>query len=644
MVQTLRQPERLLKFDPRCFKCVIVDEAHHATSPSYLSVLSHFNCDIQNVQKESSETYSKVPIFGFSATFARHDGVSLGQVFQEIVFHKDFLDMIDEQCEVASTTSDYVVSSLAKVVNQPDITSLVVRSWIDLAWKERKATLVFAVDIHHIGAVVSEFQDRGIDARAIHSGMSHREREQVMAAFRAGEFPVLVNCGTTSNSPKHSNSFLEPPEKVAYVNIDDPRELQRAMSAQAPSSLEKLTSFAWVDCGSNLYILGSWDGAYMKLFKEGDQWQGHFLSRNPSFWKDYAAGLPSSSPYYKRKVLASEGFAHAIHAADTFMTQLSQAHQRSPKWFWRTARWRFMPATAKSRATLQRLLERGGEVEAFVPPDITQGAVHRALIRLRHGAKTQWKSAMKRRNKAQSRAKAQSAYPPNGYAGQPGGPAPYPQGFQPGNEAPGGPAANSAQILGTTDIHLFDDNNKNAQNPHYKELRNKARSEGDKMANAFEASKQAYANGDGARAKELSNEGNMHKQNMEQLNTEARMWIFAANNADSPPDTVDLHGLYVKEALAKTEEAVQKAQAQNFPQLKLIVGKGIHSRDHVSHIKPAVEDLLRKYNLDAHVDEHNAGIVIVNLQGPPGGGQSNFTRDIAQQATGDEQQATWWES
>jgi len=230
------------------------------------------------------------------------------------------------------------------------------------------------------------------------------------------------------------------------------------------------------------------------------------------------------------------------------------------------------------------------------------------------------------------------AYPPYGYTGPAGAPPPYPQGFQPGNEAPGGPAANSAQILGTTDIHLFDDNNQNAQNPHYKELRNKARSEGDKMANAFKASKAAYAKGDGARAKELSNEGNMHKQNMEQLNREARLWIFAANNADSPPDTVDLHGLYVKEALAKAEEAVQKAQAQNFPQLKLIVGKGIHSRDHVAHVKPAVEDLLRKYHLNAHVDKHNAGIVVVNLQGSVGGGQANFTRDIAQQATGDEQE------
>lgn len=146
----------------------------------------------------------------------------------------------------------------------------------------------------------------------------------------------------------------------------------------------------------------------MKLFKERDQWLGYFISRNPEFWKDYAAGLPTSSPYYKRKVLASDDFAHAMHAAETFMIKLFQAHQRSPKWLWRTARWRSMPATARSRATLQRLLDRGVESNAVVPPDVTQGAVHRALIRLRHGGKAQWKSAMKRRNKAQLRAKGQS--------------------------------------------------------------------------------------------------------------------------------------------------------------------------------------------------------------------------------------------
>lgn len=39
----------------------------------------------------------KIPIIGFSATFGRHDGLALGSVFERIVYHRDFLDMIKEQ-------------------------------------------------------------------------------------------------------------------------------------------------------------------------------------------------------------------------------------------------------------------------------------------------------------------------------------------------------------------------------------------------------------------------------------------------------------------------------------------------------------------------------------------------------------------
>jgi len=42
--------------------------------------------------------------------------------------------------------------------------------------------------------------------------------------------------------------------------------------------------------------------------------------------------------------------------------------------------------------------------------------------------------------------------------------------------------------------------------------------------------------------------------------------------------------------------------------------------------------------LDAHVDKHNAGIVVVNLAGPKGGGSLDFTRDIARHATGNDQE------
>ena len=48
------------------------------------------------------------------------------------------------------------------------------------------------------------------------------------------------------------------------------------------------------------------------------------------------------------------------------------------------------------------------------------------------------------------------------------------------------------------------------------------------MAQCFEESHTAYAAGDGARAKELSNQGKAHKAEMERLNAQASEWIFAS--------------------------------------------------------------------------------------------------------------------
>lgn len=36
--QTLLQTPRISKFDPNCLKVIIVDEAHHAAAPSYVSM------------------------------------------------------------------------------------------------------------------------------------------------------------------------------------------------------------------------------------------------------------------------------------------------------------------------------------------------------------------------------------------------------------------------------------------------------------------------------------------------------------------------------------------------------------------------------------------------------------------------------
>lgn len=101
------------------------------------------------------------------------------------------------------------------------------------------------------------------------------------------------------------------------------------------------------------------------------------------------------------------------------------------------------------------------------------------------------------------------------------------------------------------------DDMKNASDPEYVALRNQAIQEGNLMHEAFEAASRAYKTGDGASAKELSNKGHQHDRNKDELNARAANWIYEANNRGRGPGEIDLHGLYVQEAIEKTEAAVQ---------------------------------------------------------------------------------------
>jgi len=135
------------------------------------------------------------------------------------------------------------------------------------------------------------------------------------------------------------------------------------------------------------------------------------------------------------------------------------------------------------------------------------------------------------------------------------------------------------------------------------------------MARCFEESHEAYSRKDGARAKELSNEGKEHKRKMEELNAQASEWIFAKNNEDSAPDEIDLHGLYVEEAIAHTDRAIEEAKRRGESHVNLIVGKGLHSSGGVAKLKPAIEELMQKHQLLAELDPDNSGVLIVQLNG-----------------------------
>jgi ATP-dependent helicase IRC3 len=83
-VQSITSGDRLNKFDPARYKLVLIDEAHHVVSQTYLDVLEHFG--LRHAADWSTSTAPA--LVGVSATFSRFDGKALGAVIDHIVYHR----------------------------------------------------------------------------------------------------------------------------------------------------------------------------------------------------------------------------------------------------------------------------------------------------------------------------------------------------------------------------------------------------------------------------------------------------------------------------------------------------------------------------------------------------------------------------
>ncbi|KAI1082205.1 Smr domain protein [Whalleya microplaca] len=162
----------------------------------------------------------------------------------------------------------------------------------------------------------------------------------------------------------------------------------------------------------------------------------------------------------------------------------------------------------------------------------------------------------------------------------------------------------------------FNHSPNNDAEAEYDRLRDLARAEAAKRNSCFDRAHQAYERGDGAGAKELSDEGKRHAAKMDEYNKQASDFIFRENNATSrvADDTIDLHGQFVEEAEDILEKRIRYAQQHGQSHLHVIVGKGNHSSGHVQKLKPRVEQVCRDLGLQ-YATEENAGRMYINLQG-----------------------------
>lgn len=223
-VPTLIRLSRLQKYNPRDFKAIILDECHHASATSWKKILKHFEADTPELE---------IYVIGCTATMERSDGKSLGEIFDEIVFERSLLTMIENKelvdvkfsslkvdvdlTTVATKNHDYETTSLSQVINNSETNLLVAMSYKKLKQKYGfKSTLVFCVDINHCKTLCGVLQRVGINAQYVTGDTVKHERRSIIEDFKKGTIEVLCNVQVFTEGtdmPNIDSLFLVRPTK-----------------------------------------------------------------------------------------------------------------------------------------------------------------------------------------------------------------------------------------------------------------------------------------------------------------------------------------------------------------------------------------------------------------------------------------------
>lgn len=199
---------RMGRFDPMDFAVLIVDEAHHAVSPSYRRVLDYYR------------TNPALKVLGVTATPDRADEKALGQVFNSVAFDYEILDAIQagylvpihqQMVEVAgldysgvrTTAGDLNGADLAAVMETEANLHGIASPLVEIAG-DRKA-LVFTASVDHAERL-AEILNRHAPGRAawVCGKTPKDDRRRINADFAAGSLQYLCNVGT------HTEGFDDP--------------------------------------------------------------------------------------------------------------------------------------------------------------------------------------------------------------------------------------------------------------------------------------------------------------------------------------------------------------------------------------------------------------------------------------------------
>ena len=190
---------RMAKFDPQRFGVLIIDEAHHATSPSYRRVIDYYR------------TNPALKVLGVTATPDRADEEALGQVFQSVAFDYEVLDAIHDgwlvpieqqmihvegldYSSIRTTAGDLNGGDLAAVMEAEKNLQQMASASLTIIGQRRALVFTSSVKAAEMTAEIFN-RHRGGMAAWVCGKTDREERRRVLAEFAAGKIQLVCNCG-----------------------------------------------------------------------------------------------------------------------------------------------------------------------------------------------------------------------------------------------------------------------------------------------------------------------------------------------------------------------------------------------------------------------------------------------------------------
>jgi len=190
-VQTLHN--RLDRIPAETFQLLIVDEAHHYVSPTYLKSLRHFKHKLRTC---------------WTATPKRLDGISLTNIAQKIVFEYRIEDGIrdgflapleayqiktqSDLSQVKRVAGDFNQKQLSEAIDSELRNNLIAAKYKEYA--KGTQAIAFCVDIDHAYNLRRTLREHGVIADTVVSDESRcPNRREIVAEFKNGNIDVLTN-------------------------------------------------------------------------------------------------------------------------------------------------------------------------------------------------------------------------------------------------------------------------------------------------------------------------------------------------------------------------------------------------------------------------------------------------------------------